>query len=213
MVCTRPDLAFAVGRLSRHLNAHAEPHHAAVLQVLRYVKGTMHLKITYSKHVLPADVFGYSDSDFAGDLFTRRSTTAYIFQLAAGAISWKSRLQPTVAKDSVEAEYMAISAAASEAIALKNIGSEFGRDKAKSILIYCDSTGAIARATGNMNFQRVKHIDIHHHFIKERVESGELTTKYINTTLNPADALTKALTKIQLFRHRDFVMGVSRMNM
>ena len=106
MVTTRPDISFAVSYLARYLNNHGKVHHAAANKLLRYLKHTSELGITYH-HNLQFDLVGYSDADWASDINTRRSTTGYLFMMAGGAISWKSRLQPTVALSSSEAEYMA----------------------------------------------------------------------------------------------------------
>ena len=211
MVCSRPDLAFSVGRLSRHLSAHTEVHHAAARQVLRYLKGTADQQIVYSRRADPGVLVGYTDSDHASDIATRRSTTGYVFCMSGGAVSWKSKLQPTVAKDSVEAEYMALSAATSEAVDLQRHAKEFGVLAPDAVVkILCDSTGAIARAHNPVQHQRVKHIDVHHHFIRERVEAKEIDVCYINTRRNPADALTKPLPKISLYTHRETMCGYLR---
>ncbi len=90
MICTRPDIAFAVGKLSRHLNSHGPAHHAAAQQVLRYLKGTQDLGITFHRSA-ELKLVGYSDSDWAFDKENRRSTTGYIFKLAGGPVSWKSK--------------------------------------------------------------------------------------------------------------------------
>ena len=98
-------IAFHVSYLARFLNCFDDSHFKAAMQVLRYVIATKHLKITYRRDspILP---LGYSDSDWASDVETRKSTTGYIFFMAGGAVSWKSKLQPTVALSSADAEYM-----------------------------------------------------------------------------------------------------------
>ena len=208
MICSRPDLAFSVGRLARHLSAHLPSHHAAALQVLRYLKGTVDRQIVYSRNADPGTLVGYCDSDHASDIHTRRSTTGYVFCIAGGAISWKSKLQPTVAKDSVEAEYMSLSAAVSEAVGLRRQALDLrilnieGPTK-----IFCDSSGAIARAKNPCHHQRVKHIDVHHHYIRETVESQEVDVGYIKSCNNLADALTKPLARVVLYLHRDAMTG------
>lgn len=111
--CTRPDLAHAVGTLSQHLDRPSNSHWEAALHVLRYVRGTTQLWIVFaaSDDVVISRQKSFKrptslcDADWAGDPSTRRSTTGYIFVLAGGAISWRSRLQPTVALSSTEAEY------------------------------------------------------------------------------------------------------------
>ena len=123
---TRPDIAYGVQVLGRHLQSSGPEHWDAAKRLLRYLKGTRELGIVYGGHKEPLELVGYSDSDWAGDHETRRSTTAYLFQLAGGAISWKSRLQPTVALSSTEAEYMSACAAAQEAIYLRRLVTDLG---------------------------------------------------------------------------------------
>lgn len=105
MLGTRPDIAFTVSFLSRHLVNPTEIHVQAVKRVIRYLKGTIDFELKYNNPIGP--LTGYSDADWAGDLESRRSTTGFIFNLGSGAISWKSKKQPSVALLTCEAEYMA----------------------------------------------------------------------------------------------------------
>ncbi|KAJ9523607.1 hypothetical protein QJQ45_007310 [Haematococcus lacustris] len=107
--CTRPDIAFAVGALARHMSSPTKQHWAAACNVLSYLKGTCDHGLLFGG---VTGLQGFSDSDYAGDKDTARSTTGYLFTLNGGAISWSSRLQPTVALSTAEAEYMAASNAA-----------------------------------------------------------------------------------------------------
>ncbi|KAJ9523474.1 hypothetical protein QJQ45_007161 [Haematococcus lacustris] len=111
--CTRPDIAFAVGALARHMSSPTKQHWAGACNVLSYLKGTCDHGLLFGG---VTGLQGFSDSDYAGDKDTARSTTGYLFTLNGGAISWSSRLQPTVALSTAEAEYMAASNAAKEAL-------------------------------------------------------------------------------------------------
>nr|XP_033508107.1 secreted RxLR effector protein 161-like [Nicotiana tomentosiformis] len=104
--CTRPDISFAIGMLGRYQSNPEIDHWKATKKVLRYLKGTMDYMLMYrrSKHL---EVVGYSDSDFAGCIDTRKSTFGYLFQLAEGAISWKSAKQFVIATSTMEAEFVA----------------------------------------------------------------------------------------------------------
>ena len=212
MTCTRPDLAYSVGQLAKYMNCHGPKHHAAALQVLRYVRGTTDLKLTYggSTSKGPLEVVGYSDSDWAANIDTRRSTTAYMFFLCGGPISWKSKSQPTVALSSTEAEYMALTAAAQEAMGLRPLCADFGiniDNVYKPILIHEDNMGCIAMSLNPVMHQTAKHIDIKHHFIREKVANNDVRVVYISTDKMLADALTKPLAKITFLRLRDVYMG------
>ena len=109
---TRPDIMCAVAQLSRFLNNTSSKHMLAAKRVLRYLKGTSTLGITYRPP--PMRLMGYSDADWAGDMDTRRSTTGYVVMLNNGAVAWKSQRQATVALSTMEAEYMALTKATKE---------------------------------------------------------------------------------------------------
>jgi hypothetical protein len=122
--CTRPDIAFAVNRLSRYLNAHEMQHHDAAKRVMRYLKRNPANGLTYRRKQ-EIWLTGHSDADWASDRETRRSVSGFIFDLGDSPISWNSKLQTTVANSSTDAEYLAMGAACKEAQYLKlNLESE-----------------------------------------------------------------------------------------
>ena len=192
-VCTRPDISQAVGALARYMSAPTTTHWQAAKGVLRYIVGTTNYGITFGGRDLEA----YCDADFAGDLDTRRSTTGYVFILGGGAISWSSRLQPTVAASTTEAEYMAAAYAIKEGLWLKTLLSEIGLD-ASTMPIHADNQGAIKLLKNPVFSMRSKHIDVIHHFARERVARKDVSFKYIPTTEMVADALTKSLPPAKL---------------
>ena len=117
MVCTRPDISQAVGVVSRYMHDPGKGHWQAVKWILRYLRKTVDVGLIFEQdEALGQFVVGYVDSDFAGDLDKRRSTTGYLFTLAKAPVSWKSTLQSTVAVSTTEAEYMAVTEAVKEAI-------------------------------------------------------------------------------------------------
>jgi hypothetical protein len=138
---------------------------------------------------------GYCDADWGGDLDTRRSTTGYMFFIGDGAISWNSKRQPTVALSTTEAEYMATTQAAKEAMWLRQLMSDIGCVQAKATTIMSDNQGSIALAKNPKHHSRTKHIDVQHHFIREKVETELIELKYCPTQDMVADVLTKALAK------------------
>ena len=115
---TRPDITFAVSNVAKYCSKPTKEHWIAVKRIMRYLKGTHNLGLTYKKSDSNSCV-GFSDSDWAGDLDDRKSTSGYIFQVGGTAISWKSRKQSCVALSTAEAEYIALSLAAQEAIWLR----------------------------------------------------------------------------------------------
>uniref|UniRef100_A0A3Q7JAX8 Reverse transcriptase Ty1/copia-type domain-containing protein n=1 Tax=Solanum lycopersicum TaxID=4081 RepID=A0A3Q7JAX8_SOLLC len=120
MVCTRSDLAHAVSVVSRFMGQPGREHWQAVKRIFRYLRGTSDVGLIYGGDT-QCLVTGYSDSDYAGDVDTRRSITGYVFTLGGSVVSWKATLQPTVTLSTTEAEYMALTEAAKEGIWLKGL--------------------------------------------------------------------------------------------
>lgn len=116
---TRPDISYAIGVASRYLEKPSSTHVGAAKRILKYIKGTLNRGILYHHSKGEISFDGYSDSDYAGDLDTRRSTTGFVFTVNGSAITWCSRRQSSVSKSTTEAEYMAASEATSELIWLK----------------------------------------------------------------------------------------------
>ena len=190
-VCTRPDIAHAVGVLSRFMSKPSATHFTAAKGVLRYLAGTPDYGITY-KPGDTTELMGYCDADYAGDLDTRRSTTGYAFLLNSGIISWSSRRQPTVAVSTTEAEYMAAAAAVKEALWLRKLFNDFNCATG-TITIFCDNQSAIKLLKNYVASARSKHIDVIYHFARERVARKEVDFSYCSTHDMVADSLTKAL--------------------
>ncbi|MFN7610158.1 MAG: Ty1/Copia family ribonuclease HI, partial [bacterium] len=140
--CTRPDISQAVGALSRYMAHPTEHHWSTAKGVLRYLAGTPELGIVFNASGA-ASHHGYCDADYAGDIDTRRSTTGYMFLLAGGAISWSSKLQPTVAVSTAEAEYMAAAHAVKEALWLRKVLCAFELGSREPVPILCDNQAAL----------------------------------------------------------------------
>ena len=122
--------------------------------------------------------------------------------MADGPISWQSKKQPTIALSSMEAEYMAESLATRQIIWLRTLTAELGIPYSGPTILNVDNQGAIAYSNNAINHGRTKHIDIQHHFVREKVISHEVDIRYCATDDNLADLLTKALPRP---KHDDFV--------
>jgi hypothetical protein len=162
---------------------------------MRYLKGTMELKLTLGGKDISLQ--GYCDADWGGDASTRKSTTGYVFFLGVGAISWNSKRQPTVALSTTEAEYMAASQSAKEAIWLRQLMADVGCVQGEATIIMCDNQGCIALAKNPKHHSRTKHIDVQHHFIREKIEDEVIELRYCPTEHMVADVLTKALGRVR----------------
>jgi hypothetical protein len=198
MLWTRPDLCHAIGVLSR-FGANPGPEHwSALKHVLRYVASTRDYGITYSKKNTRNEVVAYSDADWAKDRDTRRSTTGMLVTLAGGALSWKSKLQPTTAQSTLEAEYMAASSTSREVMWLRQLYCDLVGPLDSPTILYCDNNGAIATTKDQVFHDRSKHIDVKYHYIRERQEDKDIEVKYLSTKNMAADCLTKSLPRIKL---------------
>ena len=144
-------------------------------------------------------MFGYTDADWGGDQVDRRSTTGFAFLFGGGAVSWSSKKQRTVALSSTEAEYMAATQATKEAIWFRRLLKEIGYFTSNiPTTIFADNQGCIALAKNLAYHARTKHIDVQHHFIREKVEDGEIELIYCSTKEMVADILTKSISRDKL---------------
>ena len=184
-------------------------HWQAVKWILRYIQGTVDIGLKFEKdRNVGKHLVGYVDSDYAGDLDKRRSTTGYVFTIAGGPVSWRSTLQSTVALSTTEAEYMAVTEAFKEAIWLHGLVEDLGIVQ-KQVEVFCDSQSAICLAKNQVYHGRTKHIDVRFHFIREIIDEGNILLQKIRTADNPADMLTKVVTGIK-FQHCLDLINISR---
>ncbi|RVW43382.1 Retrovirus-related Pol polyprotein from transposon TNT 1-94 [Vitis vinifera] len=193
-VCTRPDIAYIVGMLGRYLSNPGMDHWKKAKRVMRYLQRTKDYMLTYrrSSHL---EIVGYSDSDFAGCLDSRRSTSGYVFMLAGGAVSWKSVKQTLIASSTMEAEFIACYEASNHGIWLRNFITQLriidGIEK--PLRINCDNKAAELYSKNNRSSSKSKHIDIKFLVVKERVQSLQVSIEHISTNSMIADPLTKGL--------------------
>jgi hypothetical protein len=169
---TRLDLAFSVGIASRYIEKPTIMHLKAVKQIIRYVKESVDLGLVYTKGGDLEVPSGYLDSDLADDLVGRRITVGMAFYLNDCLITWCSQKQKIVALSSCEAEFMASTMAAMQALWLKSLLAELTSTTRKIVTLFVDNNSTIALMK-NLVFQgRNKHIDMKYHFIRECVKRG-----------------------------------------
>ena len=192
---TRPDIMFAVSKLSRFLSCYREVHWQAAIRVVRYLKGTREMELQLGGSSDKLSLVGYCDSDYANDPGPegRRSVAGYCFTLGSGVVSWSSKKQKTLADSTCAAEYMSASEAGRELIWLRTLLHELGLGSSLPTPLLCDNSAAVVLCGDQAFHNRVKHIDVKYHWIRERVENGELIVGRIPSSSNFADALTKAL--------------------
>jgi hypothetical protein len=193
MLCTRPDICFAVGMVSRYQSNPGQEHWSAVKAILKYLRRTKEYMLVYkSSDLVP---LGYTDSDFQTDKDKRKSTSGCVFTLGGGAVIWRSVKQKCIADSTMEAEYVAASEAAKEAIWFRNFLLDLGvvPNLPQQITIYCDNTGAVANTKEPRAHKAAKHIERKYHLIRQFVKRGDIIVADIASKDNRADPFTKSL--------------------
>jgi hypothetical protein len=191
MLSTRPDIAFAVNQISQFCENPQQAHWNAVRRIFSYLQGTRNYGLRYGPSItIPT---GYSDSDYAGDSDTRKSTSGFIFTLNGGTVAWSSRRQQCVSTSTTEAEYVAASEAAKESVWLRRLLMEIVPEWKQPLLLMCDNISSIELTRSPKFHQRTKHIDVRFHFVREQQEAKEIDVKYIRTADQLADPFTKPL--------------------
>jgi len=192
-LCTRPDIAHAVGVLSRFMRAPTNIHQHAAREVLRYLNKTRDVGLVYGSSLDIHRLTCFHDADYAGDVDTRKSTTGYVFIMGGAAVAWGSKLQKLVTLSTTEAEYIAAAAAIKEGLWQRKLWGEL-TGVVPVIDAHCDNQSTIKVLKHNLVQQRSKHIDVQHHFCHERIAAGHVDLKYVDTCNMAADCLTKAVS-------------------
>jgi hypothetical protein len=192
--CTRSDISSAVGMLGRYQSNPGINHWKSAKKILRYLQGTKEYMLTY-RRLNHLEVLGYSGSDYAGCIDTRKSTFGYVFLLAGGAVSWKSSKQSIIATSTMEAEFVACFEATIQALWLRSFISRFSLvDNIEMPLrIYCDNLTDVFFSKNEKYSKGAKHMDLKFLSVKEEVQKRKVSIEHIGTELMAADPLTKGL--------------------
>jgi len=191
---TRPDISFAVNKLSQFMHKPTTNHMAAIKRLLRYLKQTIFHGIQLQNSGHPV-LRTYSDADWAGNVDDRTSTSAYISFLGSNPISWSSKKQRAVARSTTEVEYRALATAASEIMWLSTLLKDLAFPVPESPHLLCDNLGATYLSFNPVNHSRMKHIQIDLHFMCDLVQKNHLQVRHVHTNDQLADLLTKPLSK------------------
>lgn len=189
---TRPDISYAVSVVRRYMHDPREQHMEAVQRILRYLKGSPG-KGLYFKGCGHLRVEGYCDADWASCVDDRRSTSGYCVFVGGNLVSWRSKKQDVVARSSAEAEYRAMAVSLCEMIWVRGLLTELCLFRGEPIQLWCDNKSAINIANNPVQHDRTKHVEIDRFFIKEQLNSGGFTLKYVKSGEQLADGLTKGL--------------------
>nr|KYP36589.1 Retrovirus-related Pol polyprotein from transposon TNT 1-94 [Cajanus cajan] len=196
---SRPDIAYAVSRLSRYTHCPNQDHWEALARLMRYLRGTMDYGIEYSG--FPAVLEGYSDANWISDSDETKSTSYYVFTLGGGAISWRSVRQSIIARSTMESEFVALEMTSTEAEWLRNFLANIplGMKPTPSVSIHCDNQSAIAIAKNKSYNGKNRHIQLRHNIVKKLLKDGTISINYVKSEGNLADPLTKPLGRKMIY--------------
>ena len=234
MVTCRPDIAFAVMKLSQFNNCPASSHFIAIKDIYRYLYATQNEGLTYWRpqrnenlpmHPFPTSslesynlnlppefhqsglAYCYADSDWAGDRRTRRSVSGITILMNGASIIYKTILQRTIALSSTEAEFYALAEAGKAALYMRSVLADLHLPQTQPTTIYEDNRGCLKMTQAMKPTKRTRHVDTRYFAILNWVQTDQLDIKKIDTSDNAADVLTKALGRILFYRHTDTIQG------
>ena len=209
---TRPDVAIHMAKLAQHLTNPGERHLEAVDRVMVYMHQTKHLAIEYgsrseaeklklmdgdlANRSLVESVVIASDASF-GDNADRKSSYGYICKIYGGAVDWKAAKQSTVSTSTTEAEFLAMTEAAKTLLFWRRLLGAIGFEPSHPIPLHCDNHQTIRLLLHEPEkfSTKLRHVDIARHWLRERVQNGDIDVKWVPTAVMPADGLTKVLPK------------------
>ena len=176
--------------VSKFMDALCFFHYAAILRILRYVKGTLYHGLHYSSRS-SLELHAYSDADWAGDPTDRCSITGFYFLLSTSLISWCSKKQDMVSRSSIEAEYRALADTTCELVWLRWLLVDMDALQPTTTPLYCDNSSAIYIGHNDVFYERTKHIKIDCHITRQHLKKGNLKLFSISSVDQPADIFTK----------------------
>ena len=193
---TRPDISFAVSKLSRFTSNPGDDHWRALERVMRYLKGTVELGLHYTGY--PAVLEGYSDSNWISDVDEIKATSGYVFTLGGGAVSWRSCKQTILTRSTMEAELTALDTATVEAKWLRDLlmNLPIVEKPVPTILMKCDNQTVIVKVNSSKdNMKSSRHVKRRLKSVRKLRNSGVIMLDYIQTARNLADPFTKGLSR------------------
>ncbi|GJY17036.1 ribonuclease H-like domain-containing protein [Tanacetum coccineum] len=169
-----------------------EPHFAALKRILRYVQGTVDFGLQLYVSATTSLV-GYTDADGAGFPSTRMYTLGYCVFLGDNLLSWSTKRQHTPSRSSVEAEYRGVANVIAEITWLRNLLCELHSPLSTATLVYCDNVSAVYMSANPIQYQKIKHIEIDIHFVRDMVTVGQVRVLHVPSRYQYADIFTKGL--------------------
>ena len=205
--CTRPDIAYAVNRLARHLHDPNPACFRALNHLIHYLAGTPELGLVYQHTSDKLSLEAYADSNYGGeDSDCAKSQTGYLIYFGGGLIDWTSNIQSVVAQASSEAEQIAAFNTSRTVVYFRHLLEEFNIHMDGATTIWEDNSACIAQSKNPVHHKRTRHILLKYHYLRDLTESGIVKLQYICTKDQVADLLTKPLPKKDFLRLRPFIV-------
>ena len=202
-ITARPDITTATSMVARFAHNPGKKHWEAVLRILRYLQGSKSMVLQLGGQMQYPTLLAYADADWATDKDKRVSRSGFVIFISNSLVIWSSKLQRSQALSSTEAEYISLTSCARLVIWARTLLAELGFDQEQPSVIYEDNKGCIDIATSSKSHPAVKHIDLRHHFIRDRIQvTKDITLVKIGTTEMIADMFTKALVFFLFNKHR-----------
>ena len=203
MHCTRPEISFAVSKLSKYTSNPSRDHWKAIERVLGYLKHTSSFGLFYNP--FPSVVEGFSDASWITNVGDNKSTSGWIFTLAGGAVSWASKKQTCISHSTMESEFIALAQTAKEAEWIRDmlLDIPLWPNPMPPVSLYCDSEASLKEAYKGTYNGKSRHIGLRHDYVRGLIREGTVNIAYVRSAKNLADPLTKPLT-------RDLVISTTR---
>jgi hypothetical protein len=205
-ITTRAEISYATSIVAAYKRHPSNVHCNVARRIIKYLKETKHLKITFGGHAGSSKLEAYADSDYATNHDDRKSRTGYIIYFNGGPVSWGSKKKSCVATSTTHAEYMALYSVTKEVIWCRRLLSTIGEVQTSPTVIYCDSQSAMRLALNPEFHASTKHIDIKFHYTRNEIIRQSIYLKYINTSAQIADILTKAIIPYQFRKLRTLIL-------
>ncbi|XP_062088456.1 uncharacterized mitochondrial protein AtMg00810-like [Humulus lupulus] len=205
---TRPEITYAVNRVSQFMQNPLQSHFKVVKKILRYLKGTLDYGLHLSRcSQLP--LTGFCDMDWASDPDDRRSTTGFCIFLGANLVSWASKKQRTVSRSSTESEYRSLANTTVELVWIQSLLAELQVPQTHTPTIWCDNKSTVLMSQNPVLHARTKHIELDLYFVREKIINGQLNVRHTPALHQIVDVLTKALSSTRFLLLRDKLSVIS----
>ena len=203
LICTRPDVSYALSVMSKYQLDPGEGHWVAIKNIHKYLRRTKDIFLIYGDGDSDLHVKGYTNASFQYDSDDSKSQSGYVFTLNGGAVSWESSKQEMTTDSTTNAEYIAASEAANEVVRIRKFISELGvvPNIVDLVPLYCDNNGAIEQAKEPRSHQRSKHVLRRHHLIREIIGRCDVIIEKVPIYHKIVDPLTKLLPQKKFDSH------------